>query len=1299
MLRKLLLFSLLMGIFIPTSVSAWDQKPNAKVTEDISGYYVIRGYMDDEYFTVRSTVADETFNFYPMTGTFTGSLLATGDGESLDLNNLDARYVFQLTRQSDGNYLMRYCGCPYPCYIKVDGVDMATDRDVRVTSSPAMASHIRIAKINDSNYSSYLYYLFDATYTNETGMPFCIGSNTNPIYHVYSVEKHPTSNWDNDCRVDIVKLSDEQIPEAAKAENLRKELDWDNGVYRMCGASSNFSYMGLQASVSGTTSGHISENIFQQTTFDANQKDNYLFDLTVNEDGSCYLFNRGGNGYVVTEKTNADEDVWGYVTISDTKTDAAKIALSYTFDDGSIEIRAVNNPNHFFDGSKELCVTNGSVSKWAKWQIERQFTMPAEGVMGLYYSKSLTVPTGITAYIVEGVTAGKVRLTPITSVIPANTPVILMGEAGDFYMPLTFSANTLTENKLHAYTAPVDGDVYIPVGNTIKKVAGSTLTEGSFYLIDADFGDGILSDGMEITAEEPQPIAGSFAVYGNSVSTYEGYQPTGYACHYDAGDLGGVGGTWWMQLDKMTELSFLSNASWSGSTVGNVDIDASQFTADGRIAAIGRNGIPEYIFVSGGSNDLCRSAGGKKGNVIDLGEYTDTDINTFRGAYNILLQKLTKAYPKSKIMCLSLFPTRFAWNWVNARGWTPIDCDESIKTIAAKYENCYYVDMTQCGIKDSISAYTEDGDHPNKAGMKLLAQGLAKKLIEMGMITATGKESIVWPETQDAYYRIISNASDNTSAYVYPKSGNSNVGDGEYNLQYYKSNTYNTLTDEDKANPALVFRIYTRGGNDNYFIKNCGMPGKPYLEMYTKSDAWSVISFTDTPTNKFSAFKLLDGIVYGNQAIQSVGNTNQYWRNGSAANGITTAAYNASNMDFDFTLERLDDAQVAWAKFCEEVNTDLGMQSGTTPGYIKEENFEAFQNQLKSYDLTYDNNFDYVAELASLKALKESIMVDIDGIYTIDFTYHKTGEYVIPNEAGSLGYSSSFNKDNLAFYFDFCKQADGNYILKNMDNTAKPYILNTSTDDSWYIGCGGRSTDIKMVSTPQMENTVNYYCPGVFRIYAVGDGFSFNSGVSQVTTMGSGLPYDMVNIKPAPVKVQNIAANGWSTLYCDHNLTIPEGITAYYANSVNNDNKTVNLIKIEDGVIPANTAVVISGSPANYILQYTEATGTDVSADNMLKGTLTRTTIASGCFKLTPDNGAGFSKQAEDACRSGEAYLPQSLFTQTSNYTFTFIPSVGVNKVSATDKADASYYDIQGRKVEKPTRGLYIKNGKKIFVR
>ena len=220
MLKKILLFCLLLSVSLPETLWAWNQQSNEKVTDDISGYYVIRGNMDDEFFTIRSSAADEVFNFYPMTGSFSGSYLATGDGKTLDYDNLDVRYVFQFIRQSDGNYLLRYCGCPYPCYLKVVGVDMDADRDVSVTSSPAMASHIRICKITDPNYSNYLYYLFDATYTNDTGMPFCIGSNTNPIYHVYSVAKHPNSNWDSDSRVDIVKLSDDQIPEAAKSPKL-----------------------------------------------------------------------------------------------------------------------------------------------------------------------------------------------------------------------------------------------------------------------------------------------------------------------------------------------------------------------------------------------------------------------------------------------------------------------------------------------------------------------------------------------------------------------------------------------------------------------------------------------------------------------------------------------------------------------------------------------------------------------------------------------------------------------------------------------------------------------------------------------------------------------------------------------------------------------------------------------------------------------------------------------------------------------------------------------------------------------
>lgn len=1297
-MRKLFtLFGFLCSLMLALPAWAWSYKSNEKVTEDISGYYVIKGNMDDEYLTVRSNTADKAFNFYEMTGSFTGTYLATGDGTSLDMGNLDTKYVFQLIRQSDGNYLMRYCGCPYPCYIKVEGSTMTDDRDISVTASPAMASHIRICKITEEGYASYPYYLFDGTYTDEAGMAFCPGSNTNPEYHVYSVTKHATSNWESDCRVNIIKLTDAQIPAAAKAENLKEGFTWDEGTYRIGGFQGSFAYMQLVESFTGGADDHITANLFQQNEFDTANKDKSLFNITSAGDDMYYLYNLAAKGYVVPERLNSDADQWGYTTVSETKTDAAKMILSFDYSDGSIEFRSYGNINHFYDGSKELCVTNGGESKWAKWQLERQFTMGSEGRAFFSLSKSVTIPTGVKAYIIDGVTAGKVKMTEITTVIPANTPVILTAEAGDFYMPLTFTTATVDNNKLHVYTKPVTGTAYIINGNVLKKVDASTLTEGSYYLLDADFGEGVLSDGMEMTMEEAKPIANSFAVYGNSCSTYEGYQPSGYACHYSAGSLGGVNGMWWMQLDKMTDLNFLANASWSGSTVGNVDEPASQFTADGRIAALGRNGIPEYIFISGGSNDLCRSSNGKKGNVIDLGEYTDTDVNTFRGAYNVLLQKLTKAYPNTKMICLSLFPFRYARTWVNARGWTPILCDESIKTIAAKYKNCYFVDMTQCGIKDSISAYTEDGDHPNKAGMKLLAQGLAEKLIEMGLITSTGREKIEWAEGQDAYYRIISNASDNTSAYVYPKTGNSEVSAGEYNLQYYKSNTYNTLTDEDKANPALVFHIYTRGGNDNYIIKNCGLAAKPYLEMYTKSDKWSLIGFTDTPTNKFSAFRLYDGIVYGNQAIQSVGNSTQYWRNGSAANGITTAAYNASNMDFDFTLQRIDDAQVAWAKYCEEVNTDLGLQSGTAPGYVKAECYEALMAQLKAADLTYDSSKDYVQLLKDIKEAKEAAMVEIDGLYTINFEYGTTKEYFIPEE-GVLDYSTSYLKSNPKFFFDIRKQADGNYLVKNVGNTDAPYILNVSGDESWYIGCGGRSTNIQMVSTPQMYNTINYYCPGFFRVYAVGDGFAWNSGNTQVTTIASNLPYDFVRINPAEVVVKSIS--DYATIYSDHDLDIPSGITAYYVESVNETDHTAKLVKFTGSKIPANTGLVIKADKeGQYVFAFTTGAAA-LQGVNILQGSVKTAEVAEGSYGLDHKTAAGFYAISDGKCAENSAYIPSTAFSskQTEGYTFVFGEPTAIQPVTV-DEAPAVYYDIQGRRVLNPTRGLYIKNGKKVFIK
>ena len=46
-------------------------------------------------------------------------------------------------------------------------------------------------------------------------------------------------------------------------------------------------------------------------------------------------------------------------------------------------------------------------------------------------------------------------------------------------------------------------------------------------------------------------------------------------------------------------------------------------------------------------------------------------------------------------------------------------------------------------------------------------------------------------------------------------------------------------------------------------------------------------------------------------------------------------------------------------------------------------------------------------------------------------------------------------------------------------------------------------------------------------------------------------------------------------------------------------------------------------------------------------------------------------------------------------------PTAIENITEATDenKGDGYYYDLQGRRVQNPTRGIYIHNGKKIVVK
>ncbi|MBQ3130681.1 MAG: exo-alpha-sialidase [Bacteroidaceae bacterium] len=121
-----------------------------------------------------------------------------------------------------------------------------------------------------------------------------------------------------------------------------------------------------------------------------------------------------------------------------------------------------------------------------------------------------------------------------------------------------------------------------------------------------------------------------------------------------------------------------------------------------------------------------------------------------------------------------------------------------------------------------------------------------------------------------------------------------------------------------------------------------------------------------------------------------------------------------------------------------------------------------------------------------------------------------------------------------------------------------------------------------------------------------------------------------------------IGPTGYATFFAPYAVNIPEGITAKYVNTEENSENTGVLKYTElQGVIPANTAVVLKGEKGNYTL--TTAYGTaNVTANNALFGYAVKTPVAdnTGIYALAYKNECvAFYPFAGSNYAAGKAYL------------------------------------------------------------
>ena len=175
-----------------------------------------------------------------------------------------------------------------------------------------------------------------------------------------------------------------------------------------------------------------------------------------------------------------------------------------------------------------------------------------------------------------------------------------------------------------------------------------------------------------------------------------------------------------------------------------------------------------------------------------------------------------------------------------------------------------------------------------------------------------------------------------------------------------------------------------------------------------------------------------------------------------------------------------------------------------------------------------------------------------------------------------------------------------------------------------------------------------------------------------------------------------LAADGYST-YCSENrldISRTTGVTAYIVNNVTET--TVELQEVS--VIPAETGFILKGTGnALYDLYKTESAADDVSG-NQLHGTLTATTAPANTFALSTKKGVtGFYPVSTGlTIPAHKAYLTLSGSTSRS---LTIDGEItGIMNVRE-EGAPVEFYNLQGVKMQRPTKGIYISNGKKVVIK
>lgn len=651
------------------------------------------------------------------------------------------------------------------------------------------------------------------------------------------------------------------------------------------------------------------------------------------------------------------------------------------------------------------------------------------------------------------------------------------------------------------------------------------------------------------------------------------------------------------------------------------------------------------------------------------------------------------------------------------------------------------------GIFAKYSGDLTEGDYILAEGGYAMSNSLSEKkflVSDVGISNntiANPSRSIVWhiaPSSTSGYWTIYNAVS---NRYVYAKASGTEVGfTNEIGDDYSKWSVNGTYDFRCKANDGESTVRYLRKNNNSVSFGNYATGNGGPLTLYKYAELTeSTITFNGNGGTYKNAATYTQTVYDG---VESTLNANKFTRSGYAFAGWNTVSNGENGTAYDdegtitvtdditlyaqwsplYTLtvdNNIDGGDVSVVGFIASAveGTEITLTASPTTGYA----FSAW-NVHKEGDMetkvTVSNNtfimpaYNVVVSATFKEAFTYTLVTDANQMVS--------GKHyiIVGKNANTIKAMGDQNNNNRAAVdvtesnsiiaettgvceFVICgPDANGYYSIYD-EETAK-YLYAVSSSNNYLKA--HETNDAEGKWKIEIDNT------GIATVKAQGSNtrnwMRFNSASTLFSCYGSGQDNIYLYVKDGDNPITTTAsvklnAYGYATFASTSALDFLDAEKAdYSAWQITKISDTAITFSQITSMVKAGTGILLKGTPdATINLNLLPAGGNNISSTNKLEGvTEARTINANEYYALS---GNQFVKVKAGNVPAGKALLPASAIPSSARQlTIVFDDeTTGISAIESGQWIMDNVYDLQGRRVMKPTKGLYIVNGKKVVIK